>query len=111
MQFQKIYKNLLLYSVLGIFISCEKFQSPVWMNYAETYCNDPWTYNTNNEILKASMETYLKTQGITILDAEIISDLYAEPGSSCTEHTGRRFTVKIYPKYSDTIKKLGFYAN
>jgi hypothetical protein len=111
MQFQKNYKILLLFSVFGILMSCEKFQSPVWMNYAETYCNDPWTYNTNNEILKTAMETYLNAQGISILDAEILSDLYVEAGNSCTEHTGRRFTVKIYPKYSDAIKKLGFYAN
>lgn len=81
------------------------------MNYAETYCNDPWTYNTNNEILKTNMETYLNTEGITILDCEIISDLKADAGLDCTEHTGRRFTVKLYPKYTEALKKLGFYSN
>lgn len=98
--------------ILSAFVlGCGKSGNVRWVQYDETYCADRWDYNINNEKLKENITTYLKDQGIKVLELEIFSDRTAETCRECTCKSGRRIKCKIKKRDVKEAKTLGFYED
>ncbi|MDY0368762.1 MAG: hypothetical protein WCR58_01745 [Bacteroidales bacterium] len=104
--------TILMMSLIGLlsFSGCEKISDTTWVYYDETYCADPWGYNTvsDNE-KKKNVEKYLKDKSIKVFKIEITHDGVQENCFACGCKTGKRIKCKVKESDKGTILNEKFY--
>ena len=91
--------------------SCKEQIKKTCVLYEQTYCADPWEYNTSDQQLVEGLFTYFDSLGVTLYDIGI-DDNGTQPSCfACHCKSGRRYCANV--KNSDLIlvKKYGFVEN